>query len=382
MKLFHLSDLHIGKRVNEFSMLEDQKYILRQILKAAKEYQPDGIILAGDIYDKPVPAAEAVQVFDDFLTSLSEMKLPVFMISGNHDSAERVSYGGRLMKKSGIYVAPVYEGKTEKVELKDDYGKVCIHLLPFIKPAAVRHAFEGGEYEKEAETVCDYQSAVKMAVSHMEIEEGARNVLVAHQFVTGAMRCESEEVSVGGLDNVDASVFDDFDYVALGHIHSPQAVGKEQVRYCGTPLKYSFSEAGQEKSITVVELKEKGNTQITFIPLHPLRDMRKIRGSYMEVTARSFYENDSCDDYLHVTLTDEEDILDGLQKLRVIYPNIMQLEYDNRRTRENMELTGAKAVEKKSEMELFMEFYELQNNQSMSQVQEEFVRNIIQEVKE
>ena len=334
MKLFHLSDLHIGKRVNEFSMLEDQKYILRQILKAAKEYQPDGIILAGDIYDKPVPAAEAVQVFDDFLTSLSEMKLPVFMISGNHDSAERVSYGGRLMKKSGIYVAPVYEGKTEKVELKDDYGKVCIHLLPFIKPAAVRHAFEGGEYEKEAETVCDYQSAVKMAVSHMEIEEGARNVLVAHQFVTGAMRCESEEVSVGGLDNVDASVFDDFDYVALGHIHSPQAVGKEQVRYCGTPLKYSFSEAGQEKSITVVELKEKGNTQITFIPLQPLRDMRKIRGSYMEVTARSFYENDSCDDYLHVTLTDEEDILDGLQ------------------------------------------------NQSMSQVQEEFVRNIIQEVKE
>ena len=382
MKLFHLSDLHIGKRVNEFSMLEDQKYILRQILKAAKEYQPDGIILAGDIYDKPVPAAEAVQVFDDFLTSLSEMKLPVFMISGNHDSAERVSYGGRLMKKSGIYVAPVYEGKTEKVELKDDYGKVCIHLLPFIKPAAVRHAFEGGEYEKEAETVCDYQSAVKMAVSHMEIEEGARNVLVAHQFVTGAMRCESEEVSVGGLDNVDASVFDDFDYVALGHIHSPQAVGREQVRYCGTPLKYSFSEAGQEKSITVVELKEKGNTQITFIPLQPLRDMRKIRGSYMEVTARSFYENDSCDDYLHVTLTDEEDILDGLQKLRVIYPNIMQLEYDNRRTRENMELTAAQAVEKKSEMELFMEFYELQNNQSMSQVQEEFVRNIIQEVKE
>lgn len=382
MKLFHLSDLHIGKRVNEFSMLEDQKYILRQILKAAKEYQPDGIILAGDIYDKPVPAAEAVQVFDDFLTSLSEMKLSVFMISGNHDSAERVSYGGRLMKKSGIYVAPVYEGKTEKVELKDDYGKVCIHLLPFIKPAAVRHAFEGGEYEKEAETVCDYQSAVKMAVSHMEIEEGARNVLVAHQFVTGAMRCESEEVSVGGLDNVDASVFDDFDYVALGHIHSPQAVGREQVRYCGTPLKYSFSEAGQEKSITVVELKEKGNTQITFISLHPMRDMRKIRGSYMEVTARSFYENDSCDDYLHVTLTDEEDILDGLQKLRVIYPNIMQLEYDNRRTRENMELTGAKAVEKKSEMELFMEFYELQNNQSMSQVQEEFVRNIIQEVKE
>lgn len=382
MKLFHLSDLHIGKRVNEFSMLEDQKYILGQILKAAKEHQPEGIILAGDIYDKPVPAAEAVQVFDDFLTSLNEMGLPVFMISGNHDSPERVSYGGRLMKKSSIYVAPVYEGKTEKVEFTDEYGKVCIHLLPFIKPAVVRHAFEGGEFEKEAEAVCDHQSAVKMAVSHMDIDTDVRNVLIAHQFVTGAMRCESEEVSVGGLDNVDASVFDAFDYVALGHIHSPQAVGRDQVRYCGTPLKYSFSEAGQEKSITVVELKEKGNVNISAIFLRPLRDMRKIRGSYMEVTAKSFYENENCGDYLHVTLTDEEDVLDGLQKLRVIYPNIMQLEYDNRRTRGNMELTAAQAVEKKSEMELFMEFYELQNNQPMSQVQKEFVGNIIREVKE
>lgn len=382
MKLFHLSDLHIGKRVNEFSMLEDQKYILGQILKAAKEHQPEGIILAGDIYDKPVPAAEAVQVFDDFLTSLNEMGLPVFMISGNHDSPERVSYGGRLMKKSSIYVAPVYEGKTEKVEFTDEYGKVCIHLLPFIKPAVVRHAFEGGEFEKEAEAVCDHQSAVKMAVSHMDIDTDVRNVLIAHQFVTGAMRCESEEVSVGGLDNVDASVFDAFDYVALGHIHSPQAVGRDQVRYCGTPLKYSFSEAGHEKSITVVELKEKGNVDISAIFLRPLRDMRKIRGSYMEVTAKSFYENENCGDYLHVTLTDEEDVLDGLQKLRVIYPNIMQLEYDNRRTRGNMELTAAQAVEKKSEMELFMEFYELQNNQPMSQVQKEFVGNIIREVKE
>ena len=221
-----------------------------------------------------------------------------------------------------------------------------------------------------------------MAVSHMDIDTDVRNVLIAHQFVTGAMRCESEEVSVGGLDNVDASVFDDFDYVALGHIHSPQAVGRDQVRYCGTPLKYSFSEAGQEKSITVVELKEKGNVDISAIFLRPLRDMRKIRGSYMEVTAKPFYENENCDDYLHVTLTDEEDILDGLQKLRVIYPNIMQLEYDNRRTRGNMELTAAQAVEQKSEMELFMEFYELQNNQPMSQVQKEFVGNIIREVKE
>ena len=382
MKFFHLSDLHIGLKLMNRDLREEQMDILRQVTDLAREEQPDAVVIAGDIYDKAVPAAEAVQVFDDFLTSLNEMGLPVFMISGNHDSPERVSYGGRLMKKSGIYVAPVYEGKTEKVEFTDEYGKVCIHLLPFIKPAVVRHAFEGGEFEKEAEAVCDHQSAVKMAVSHMDIDTDVRNVLIAHQFVTGAMRCESEEVSVGGLDNVDASVFDDFDYVALGHIHSPQAVGRDQVRYCGTPLKYSFSEAGQEKSITVVELKEKGNVDISAIFLRPLRDMRKIRGSYMEVTAKSFYENENCDDYLHVTLTDEEDILDGLQKLRVIYPNIMQLEYDNRRTRGNMELTAAQAVEQKSEMELFMEFYELQNNQPMSQVQKEFVGNIIREVKE
>ena len=382
MKLFHLSDLHIGKRVNEFSMLEDQKYILMQILKAAKEHQPDGIILAGDIYDKPVPAAEAVQVFDDFLTSLNEMGLIVFMISGNHDSPERVSYGGRLMKKSGIYVAPVYEGKTEKVEFTDAYGKVCIHLLPFVKPAVVRHAFEEGEFEKEAEAVCDHQSAVKMAVSHMDIDTDVRNVLIAHQFVTGAMRCESEEVSVGGLDNVDASVFDDFDYVALGHIHSPQTVGRDQVRYCGTPLKYSFSEAGQEKSITVVELKEKGNVDISAIFLRPLRDMRKIRGSYMEVTAKPFYENENCDDYLHVTLTDEEDVPGALQKLRTIYPNLMRLEYDNKRTRENREVQAVEAQEQKSELELFGEFYELLNNEPMKEEQTEFMERLIQNLKE
>ena len=382
MKFLHLADLHLGKTLGDFDLKDDQRYILQQILEIAETKQVDAVLIAGDVFDKTVPSEGAVQILDEFICELVERHLQVYMISGNHDSPERVSYGGRLMKKSGIYVAPVYEGKTEKVEFTDAYGKVCIHLLPFVKPAVVRHAFEEGEFEKEAEAVCDYQSAVKMTVSHMAVDTDVRNVLIAHQFVTGAMRCESEEVSVGGLDNVDASVFDGFDYVALGHIHSPQAVGRDQVRYCGTPLKYSFSEAGQEKSITVVELKEKGNVEISAVPLHPLRDMRKIRGSYMEVTAKSFYENGNCEDYLHVTLTDEEDILDGLQKLRVIYPNIMQLEYDNRRTRENPELTTAQAVEQKSEMELFMEFYELQNNQPMSQIQEEFVRNIIREVKE
>ena len=381
MKLFHLSDLHIGKRVNEFSMLEDQKYILMQILKAAKEHQPDGIILAGDIYDKPVPAAEAVQVFDDFLTSLNEMGLIVFMISGNHDSPERVSYGGRLMKKSGIYVAPVYEGKTEKVEFTDAYGKVCIHLLPFVKPAVVRHAFEEGEFEKEAEAVCDYQSAVKMAVSHMAVDTDVRNVLIAHQFVTGAMRCESEEVSVGGLDNVDASVFDGFDYVALGHIHGPQNMDSGRIRYCGSPLKYSFSEAAQQKSVTVAELKEKGTLEIHTVPLIPRRDMVELKGSYQQLTLREFYENTTYqEDYTHITLTDEEDIPDAVAKLRTVYHNLMKLDYDNTRTRHSAAISGAENVETRSPIDLFAEFYELQNGLPMSAEQTELVASLIKKI--
>lgn len=373
MKLMHLSDLHIGKRVNEFSMLEDQKYILRQILSIADTQGPDGVILAGDIYDKPVPPSEAVQVFDWFLTELAAREIPVFVVSGNHDSAERLAFGARLMSSRDIYLSPVYDGKVEKVCLRDEFGEVWIHLLPFLKPSTVRHVFE----DEEPQT---YQDAVRTALSHMEVDGMKRNVLAAHQFVTGAARCQSEEVLVGGLDNVDASLFDAFDYVALGHIHSPQSVGRKCVRYCGTPLKYSFSEEGQEKSVTMVELREKGNVSIETIPLRPLRDMRTIRGTYLEVTALSFYENTNREDYIRAVLTDEEDIPDGLQKLRVIYPNLMGLEYDNKRTRESQSIEAAQAVEQKSELELFEEFYELQNNQPMSEQQRQFARGLIEQL--
>lgn len=277
------------------------------------------------------------------------------------------------MSRRGVHFAPVYDGKVQKLCLRDCYGEAYIWLLPFLKPAVVRHAL--GE---EAES---YQEALELAVAHMAVEPGERNLLVAHQFVTGAAQCDSE-VSVGGLDQVDASVFDAFDYVALGHLHSPQSVGRECVRYCGTPLKYSFSEAGQEKSVTIVELKEKGNVEIRTIPLTPRRDMRKIRGTYMEVTARSFYEGMDWEDYLQITLTDEEDIPDGMQKLRVIYPNAMRLEYDNKRTRESRQVEEAAEVEAKTELELFQEFYELQNNQPMTSEQEAVVAAIIQELRE
>ena len=377
MKLFHLSDLHIGKRVNEFSMIEDQKYILKRILDLAEEEKPDGIILAGDIYDKQIPSAEAVQVFDEFITRLAGRAIPVFIISGNHDSAERLAFGGRLLNSRGIYLSPVYDGSVTKIPLKDQYGTVWIHLLPFIRPSTVRHVFEN-----EADLVTDVQTAAETVIRHMEIDLKDRNILVAHQFVTGASRCESEDVQVGGLDNIDAAVFTPFDYTALGHIHSPQNVGTDRVRYCGTPLKYSFSEVGQEKSITVVELEKKGTVRTSLLPLKPLRDMRKLRGTYLELTDRSFYRDMNREDYIQVTLTDEDDVPDGLQKLRVIYPNIMQLLYDNQRTKTTQEVDAAQAVEKKTEMELFYEFYELQNNQPMTKQQKDFAEQLIREIKE
>ena len=377
MKLFHLSDLHIGKRVNEFSMIEDQKYILKRILELTEEEKPDGIILAGDIYDKQIPSAEAVQVFDEFITRLAGRAIPVFIISGNHDSAERLAFGGRLLNSRGIYLSPVYDGSVTKIPLKDQYGTVWIHLLPFIRPSTVRHVFEN-----EADLVTDVQTAAETVIRHMEIDLKDRNILVAHQFVTGASRCESEDVQVGGLDNIDAAVFTPFDYTALGHIHSPQNVGTDRVRYCGTPLKYSFSEVDQEKSITVVELEKKGTVRTSLLPLKPLRDMRKLRGTYLELTDRSFYRDMNREDYIQVTLTDEDDVPDGLQKLRVIYPNIMQLLYDNQRTKTTQEVDAAQAVEKKTEMELFYEFYELQNNQPMTKQQKDFAEQLIREIKE
>ena len=377
MKLFHLSDLHIGKRVNEFSMIEDQKYILTQILYAADQEKPDGILISGDVYDRTIPTAEAVQVFDAFLTRLSEQKIPAFIISGNHDSAERLAFGSSLMGKSGIYFSKVYDGTVEKIPMQDAYGTVWIYLLPFLRPSTIRHALP-----ERAEEVQSAADAVRIALEQTKIDEKERNVLLAHQFVTGAKRCDAEELQVGDVDQIPAELFALFEYVALGHIHSPQKVGRETVRYCGAPLKYSFSEAGQEKSITVVELKEKGSVDLRTIPLKPLHDLRKIRGTYLEVTAKSFYENRDCEDYLQVTLTDEEDVPDGMAKLRTNYPNLMRLEYDNKRTRSNAEVRAAERVEEKSELELFQEFYELQNNQSMTEVQEQFVEELLRGMKE
>ena len=379
MKFLHISDLHIGKRVNEFSMTEDQKYILNQILQIAQREQVDAVLIAGDIYDKPMPSAEAVQMFDWFLTGLADLGKKVLAVSGNHDSPERIAFGGELMRGRGVYVSPVYRGEALEIALQDSYGEIRVHLLPFVKPATVRHALEERpEDEGGIRLPESYQEALEIAVKRMEIDVKKRNILVAHQFVTGAGRCDSEEVAVGGLDNVDARVFNAFDYVALGHIHSPQSVGRETVRYCGTPLKYSFSEAEQEKSVTIVELREKGQLTVSTVPLVPLHDMRKIRGSYLEVMSKSFYQDRDREDYVQITLTDEEDIPDGMQRLRTVYPNLMRLVYDNSRTREDRTVEAVGQVEERSEMELFGEFYEMQNNQTMSGEQAAFMEKLIE----
>jgi len=374
MKLIHLSDLHLGKRVNEFSMLDDQKYILTKIINVIDDQKPDGVMIAGDIYDKSVPSAEAVELFDDFLVRLAKRSLQVFIISGNHDSPERLAFGGRIMDISGIHFSPVYDGRVEPFVLEDGYGPVSIYLLPFIKPANVRRFFP----EEETET---YSDALKTAVSAMNIDISQRNVIITHQFVTGAVRSESEDISVGGMDNVSASVFDDFDYVALGHIHRPQNIGSERIRYCGTPLKYSFSEASDEKSVTAIEMEEKGTLSVTEVPLTPLHDMKEIRGSYDELTLKSFYDGtDYPEDYIHITLTDEEDIPDVASRLRVIYHNMMRVDYDNRRTRHSSDISGADDVETKSPLELFTEFYAKQNGTEMTVEQTEFMAKQIEKI--
>lgn len=373
MKFMHLSDLHIGKRVNEYSMLEDQRYILRQVLHLVDEEKPEAVVIAGDIYDKSVPGGDAVLLFDWFLTQLAERKVPVFLISGNHDSAERLSFGRELFAESGVYISEVYEGKIQKAVLQDSYGPVNFYLFPFLKPALVRHFMP----EKE---IVDYQSAMEAVVEGLDIDYSERNVFVVHQFLTGALRSESEEVSVGGLDDISSSVFDGIDYVALGHIHRPQWVGRETVRYCGTLLKYSFSEAEHEKTVTFVNMKEKGDIEIRERRLVSLRDMRKLKGSYLELTNPEHYRNTRVEDYLGITLTDEEDIPEVMGKLSSIYPNIMKLEYDNRRTRAPGIDAAPEAAGYKTPSQMFDEFYEKQNGSPMSKEQREYVAALITDI--
>lgn len=385
MKFIHTADLHIGKIVCEHSMLDEQRHILARILEAVDSEKPDAVLIAGDVYDKPVPSAEAVAVLDDFLVELAARKVRTFVLSGNHDSAERIAFGGRLMGKSGVHVSQVYSGKFAPVTLSDSEGEVDVWMLPFVRPVNVRACLAGDD---ERDAVKDYTSAVKAALAQMHFTPGRRNVLLAHQFVTGAERSESEE-NVGGLDNVDATVFAAFDYVALGHIHKPQNVlkgddGTVRARYSGTPLKYSLSEAVHKKSLTVVELNA-GKNLIREIPLVPLHDVREIRGTFAEIISPEFRNaqvaaGNKLDDFVYIKLTDENDVPDAAQKLRGIYPNLMMLAYDNERTRNQADVGIAEAVDEKKPMELFGEFFEGRNGRPMKAEESEFVQDLISSI--
>lgn len=376
MKFLHLADLHLGKRVNGFSMLEDQAHILRQILAILDDEQPDGVLIAGDVYDKSVPSVEAVELLDGFLTELRARGVPVLLISGNHDSPERLAFGGRVMDSCGIHISPVYDGALAPVTLQDAFGPVHVWLLPFVKPAHVRRWFPDADIES-------YTDAVAEAVAHMDIDTAARNVLVTHQFVTGGTRSGSEELSVGGTDNVDSGVFAPFDYVALGHLHGAQHIGRETIRYAGSPLKYSFSEARQHKSVTVVTLGEKGDVQVRTVALTPLRELREIRGSYDELTARSFYEHTTYrSDYLHLILTDEQDVFDAMSRLRTIYPYLMTLDYDNARTRAAGGMSVPAETERRTPLELFEALYQRQNHRPMSDVQRAYIAQLMEQIME
>jgi exonuclease SbcD len=353
-------------------MLEEQKNALWQVLSIVDEKNIEGLFIAGDIYDKSIPTIEAIELFDSFLVELSNRNIDVYIISGNHDSPERVGFGADFFKSKRIYISKAYDGNIQYVDKEDLYGKIRIHLIPFLKPANVRR------FHQEME-IADYNSAIRTVVEDIKLCEEGRNVVLVHQFITGAVRSQSEESFLGGMDNIEYDLFDEFDYVALGHIHKSQAMGRQQVRYSGALVKYALDEINQVKSMTLVEIKGKGEVEIETIPIKPIHDMRRIEGTYMELTDRNNYVNTKVDDYLHVVLKDEEDVPDALRKLRVIYPNILKLEYDNTRTRLKNSVIEGKGVRRKEPMEYIEELFRKQNNEDMTSEQATVLKNIMED---
>ncbi len=386
MKVLHVSDLHIGKRVNGMSMLDDQRYILRQILDIAEKRQVSVLLIAGDVYDKASPSAEAVTVFDAFLTDAVAAGLHVLAIPGNHDSAERIAYAQGLLEKQGVCLPPVYAGEVERVEFEDEHGPVEFWLLPFLKPGDVRRFFPDEEIGD------DYSAALRAVLGACAIDQGKRNVVLSHQLVTAygtAPDRADDEIKLGGMDNVDVSVYDAFDYVALGHVHRPQRVGRDTVRYSGSPLKYSFSEARYDKSAALIELGEKkpGDdvgecVSFELIPLVPLHDVREVRGTLADVLAMGT-ALDASQDYLHITLSDEHPQLDAMAKIHEVFPNAMMLDYDNVTVlidRPQTQLTAD--PDSMDTLDLFSAFYESQVGNPLDNEQRDFARKLIAKVED
>lgn len=379
MKILHTSDLHLGKRVNEESMLDDQKYILSQIEAIVREEKPDVILIAGDVYQTSTPAAEAVTLLNEFVNNLHTLCKHVFLISGNHDSAERLSFGAEIMSQNGVHFSKMFNREPQKVSVSDQFGAVNIYMLPFITPIDVRAVFKD-ELEQKGEQIDSYDAAVKKAIDAMHPDYTQRNILVAHQYIKNGERCDGED-SIGGVDEVDAAIVKDFDYVALGHLHRSQYMQYPHIRYSGSPLKYSFSEVNNKKGLTIIELNEKGNIVIRERELIPLHDWKDLRGTYDELMSESFYKGKGYEStYVRITLTDEDDIVEAVKKLRGVYPLLLDLQYDNTRTQHNAGAVFAENIKEKTDMELVSEFFEKQNGQPMNSEQTELVDKLINEI--
>ena len=377
MKLMHLSDLHLGKLVLEQSMIDDQKYILNQIIDIVKKEQVDIVLIAGDVYDKSIPTIEAVNLFSDFLTRLYKSKVLVFVISGNHDSKDRLSFGNELFVDNGIYIEGIFNGNLRCKTINDKYGKLNIYMLPFIKPVEIKRFYPD-------EIIDTYEDAIKCILKHSSINKSERNIIMVHQFVTSlgeaVIRSDSESISLGGIDNIDVTLFKDFDYVAMGHIHGPQKVGRETVRYSGSPLKYSFSEVNQKKSVCIIEFNSKENINISKIPLIPIRDMRVIKGPFDKLISKEIVNLENKNDYLDVVLTDDDYIINAIGKLRKFYPNILKLEYENKissnEVLDNIDIDKSNM----SPIDLFSEFYKMQNGIELSTKKKKIIEEVIKEV--
>ena len=372
MKLLHLSDLHLGIRLCGYSMIEDQEYILDQVLSLCEKERPDAVLIAGDVYDRPLPPIEAISLFGKLLSALYRMEIEVFVIGGNHDSTERLSFASDLIENTRIHIAVPYAGRLTTYTLQDAHGEVEIRLLPFSHLSELRRYFPD-------QKIASMQDAYLAILAAEPLSPDRRSVLVCHPFVAGGLPSESEEISVGGLDVVGASVFEGYDYVALGHLHTPQSIG-ENLRYCGTPLAYSFSECTDKKSATIVTLGEKGDVKIEEHFLVPMRPLLDLRGAFSEICNADFATTVQSDAYLRITLTDEEDVSEALSRLRAHYPHICRLRYDNRRTQANAEIFAPTATKEADPMLLFSELYSLQNNKELSEKQAEVLAAVIAEI--
>ena len=376
MRLMHLSDLHLGKSIMEESLIENQRYILNEIIEIVNNKKVDVVLIAGDVYDKAIPSVEAVRLFSEFLSRLYKMNIKVFVIAGNHDSKDRLSFGNELFVDNGIYIEGVFNGSLRSVELEDDNGKILIYMLPFIKPYDVKGFYSGVE-------INSYNDAVKVIIDNTKIDKSVRNVIMVHQFVTANGvefdDSEVEALSLGGIDNVDVSLFDDFDYVAMGHIHRGQRLLKDNVRYAGSPLKYSFSEVNHKKSVPIIDIGKKGDIDIEYVDLVPFRDMRVIKGKLDNLLCDDVVRLGNVDDYICAIITDDDYVMDVIGKLRSVYKNVLKVEYQNKRSLSNNNVMNVIDVDKKSEIELFNEFYLKQNNIEMDEERLDIVNNVIRE---